>query len=137
MRWRRRPCGGPGAAWHGDLVGHSDLYRGAAFQAIDAAVVPESRINDAELLITNPPWKAVELHRIIRNLVWLRPTWLLLYSDWLFTKQAVEFQPWIRQIVTMPRVVWIEDTKSAGFDNCCWILFDADNDRPFMTSGWG
>ena len=81
----------------------------------------------------------MELHRIIRNLVLTaRPTWLLLYSDWLFTKQAVEFQPSMRQIVTMPRVeCWIEDTKSAGFDNCCWILFDADNDRPFMTSGWG
>ena len=110
------------------------VTRGSSDYDMDANVA-EASINGADLLITNPPWAISMLHPIISHLVSLRPTWLLLYSEWLFTKQAVPYQPWIRQVVTMPRVIWIDGTKNGGFDNCAWIRFETGA-SDFLVSGW-
>jgi hypothetical protein len=129
------PCAGNGALIRAlekhamvTCVGHSDYDK-------DATTLTETDINGAEMFISNPPWKAPMLHPIIDRLVPLRPTWLLLYSDWLFTRQAVKYQPWIRQVVTMPRVIWIEGSGMAGYDNCCWIRFELGASE-FLVSGW-
>ena len=114
-------------------VGSSDI-RGCA-NLVNATHLTDYHIHDADCFITNPPWRAELLHPIIENLVPLRPTWLLLYSDWLFTRQAVPYQPWIRTVVTMPRVIWISGTKNGGYANCCWVLFEK-GDWGFLRSGW-
>jgi hypothetical protein len=114
-------------------VGSSDI---AGAPPRNARELTDSDINGAEMFIENPPWAARLLHPIIDNLVPLRPTWLLLYSDWLFTRQAVPYQPWVTQIVTMPRVIWIEGSDTTGFENCCWIRFEVGA-SDFMVSGWG
>ena len=135
-----------GATYWEPCLGEGDLVRalhkhgmvtcvGASDTKVGAENLTREHIDGAELFITNPPWAAKTLHPIIRNLVPLLPTWLLLPSDWLFTRQAVEFHPWVRQIVTMPRVVWISGTSTAGFDNCCWVYFE-EGKSDFLTSGW-
>ena len=64
------------------------------------------------------------MHPLIVNLSDQRPTWLLIYSDWLLTQQARPFLPRIRDVVVIGRVEWIEGSKTSGFDNSCWVLFD-------------
>jgi len=118
-----------------DCVGHSDLYFDDA-PPKDAAHLKDSDIGDAEMCISNPPWTPKLLHPILDNLVPLRPTWLLLPSDWLFTKQAVPYHRWIRTVVTMPRVIWIPGTTMNGKDNCCWVLFEDGPDWGRFKSGW-
>ena len=85
--------------------------------------------------ITNPPWDRKVLHPIIRNLAAHRPTWLLFDADWMHTKQATEFLPWLVKVVSIGRAKWIPDSKMTGKDNCCWYLFDDNNNGPPLFYG--
>lgn len=85
--------------------------------------------------ITNPPWDRKVLHPIIRNLAAHRPTWLLFDADWMHTKRATEFLPWLVKVVSIGRVKWIPDSKMTGKDNCCWYLFDDNNNEPPLFYG--
>jgi len=90
----------------------------------DASWMLWDDLNDAEFVITNPPWERSVLHQIIERSARLKPTWLLFDSDWAFTKQAVPYLDMCRKIVTIGRVKWIEGSSNSGMDNCCWYLFD-------------
>lgn len=78
----------------------------------------------ADLIITNPPWTRQILHPMIEHFSALRPTWLLFDADWMFTKQAGPYLPWLQKIVALPRIKWIEGSKHQAKDNACWFLFD-------------
>jgi hypothetical protein len=52
-----------------------------------------------DAFITNPAWVRTTLHPLIVNSSDQRPTWLLLYSDWLFTRQAEPFRSRLRDVV--------------------------------------
>jgi len=88
-----------------------------------------------DVYITNPPWDRKALHPIIRNLAAHRPCWLLFDADWMHTKQATEFLPWLVKVVSVGRVKWIPDSKMTGKDNCCWYLFDANNTQQTQFYG--
>lgn len=89
----------------------------------------------AECFITNPPWKRPVLHELITRLGRQAPTWLLFDSDWVHTKQAAPYLPWLRKIVSVGRVKWIADSPFTGKDNCCWHLFDAWSRAPAVFIG--
>lgn len=76
-----------------------------------------------DCFITNPPWERKLLHPIIDHLKWIAPTWLLLDTDWLFTKQAAPFIPDATHVVTIGRLKWIPGSPHSGKDNCCWVRF--------------
>ena len=58
---------------------------------------------------------------MIEHLAEQTPTWLLFDADWMHTKQAMQYMPLCRKIVSVGRVKWFGDTS--GKDNCCWYLF--------------
>lgn len=115
-----------------ECVGWSELRPTQWSVPKDAATLTSGDINGAEAFIENPPWSVHLLHPILDNLLRLRPVWFLLYADWLFTRQAVPYLPYIRRVVTMPRQIWIPGTKDTGTANCCWIHFDPS----WKTMGW-
>jgi hypothetical protein len=80
-------------------------------------------VDGVDAFISNTPWRVDVLHPIIANLSSQLPAWLLLYSDWLFTKQAIPFLPRLRDVVAIGRVRWIPDSKHDGKDNACWLRF--------------
>lgn len=82
-----------------------------------------------DCVITNPPWQRDILHRMIEHFAPNVPTWLLFDADWFYTKQAQKYKPYLYKIVSVGRVKWIEDSKSVGFDNCAWYLFDSRNNH--------
>ena len=82
--------------------------------------------SEAEVIITNPPWDRSLLHPMIMHFVSLKPTWLLFDADWMHTKQARTYMPYVKAIVSIGRVKWIPDSRSTGKDNCCWYLFEKD-----------
>lgn len=88
-----------------------------------------------DCFITNPPWDRKVLHPLIAHLCQQSPTWLLFDADWMHTKQAAPFLPWLRKIVSVGRVKWIEDSPFTGKDNCCWHLFDAHSAAPALFIG--
>jgi hypothetical protein len=91
----------------------------------DASFLTKKNLNDADLIITNPPWDRTPLHQIIERCAALRPTWLLFDADWMHTKQAKPHLDICHVIVSVGRVKWEAGSASTGKDNCCWYLFDS------------
>jgi len=93
----------------------------------DARTLGILDLNNADYIITNTPWSKEMLwlmHELIVRFSDLRPTWMLTYADWMHTLHYVRFKPRVRRIVSVGRVRWIEGSKSNGYDNMCWYLFD-------------
>lgn len=84
------------------------------------------RHNNADMIITNPPWTREILHPMIERFSAMRPTWLLFDADWMHTKQAEPYLKLCHKIVSVGRVKWIPDSPHTGKDNCQWLLFDKD-----------
>lgn len=93
---------------------------------VSLANATEAKYPSADCFITNPPWDRIYLHAIIENLRNQLPTWLLFDADWMHTKQAAPYLPYCSMIVSVGRVKWIPDSKHTGKDNCCWYLFQKE-----------
>lgn len=98
---------------------HPDVERRDAFSAGAWAAMTEPSV---DWIITNPPWDRKILHPMMETFRRYAPTWLLHDANWLFTKQARPFLPYIRKIVTVGRVKWIEGTTMTGKDDAVWTL---------------
>jgi hypothetical protein len=125
------PCVGDGwLAGHLKRAGH--VLVGAFDLPDDARAKRYAEIEDGVVFVTNSPWRRDVLHPIIVNLSDQAPTWLLLDSDWVHTKQSIPYLPRLRTIVSVGRVRWIPDSPYDGKDNCAWHLFDRP--RPDRTT---
>jgi hypothetical protein len=126
------PCSGAG-----DLIGHlqsagltcvgaSDLMPLSPSWPVqkDALSLTAADVATADLIITNPPFIRPIFHAMILHFSALKPTWLLMDSDWMHTQQSVPFKPWLRAVVSVGRVRWIPGTTMDGKDNMVWLLFD-------------
>lgn len=124
------PCAGDGA-----LIRHLEEFGFRCVSAFDvnpqaggidhhdASFMTEKDLKGAEMIITNPPWDRAPLHQIIERCIELRPSWLLFDADWMHTKQASKYLKYCSDIISIGRVKWIEDSATAGKDNCCWYKF--------------
>jgi len=132
------PCAGDGAlVGHLQAAGHvcsweSDIepQRTGMFQA-DALKL----FYTGGLIITNPPWARHILHQMITAFSAQRPTWLLFDADWVHTRQAAPFLPWLRKVVSVGRVKWIPGSKMTGKDNCAWYHFDQHSEGATILVG--
>ena len=138
------PCAGDGAlvnhietlvegswcSWASDIEPQSDSIHKNHFRDLGS-----SEFLEADYIITNPPWDRKLLHPIIEHLSDLSPTWLLFDADWIHTKQSKPYQQRLKQIVSVGRVKWIPDSKMTGKDNCCWYLFDKNNEDRTVIYG--
>lgn len=97
---------------------------------IDKQDATQRLIGNIDCFVTNPPWSRPVLHELIAHLSAQAPTWLLFDADWMHTKQSAPFMPWLRKVVSVGRVKWIEDSPFTGKDNCCWYLFDQNSEAP-------
>lgn len=79
----------------------------------------------ADCIITNSPWRRDLFHPMIETFRAAKPTWLLHDANWLFTKQAGPYLPYVRKVVAVGRVKWIEDSKMTGKDDAVWSLHTA------------
>jgi hypothetical protein len=85
--------------------------------------------------ITNPPWEAFTMAGIMQHQSSFVPSWFLIYSDWMFTRQSAQLvAERCTDVVPIGRVKWFPDSKSVGFDNCCWVRMDIE--KRFPTLFW-
>jgi hypothetical protein len=104
-------CSGDGRlidhlALHGfRCTGASDIrpIRGD-IHAKDALDLTELDCEGADLIITNPPHDRPLMHALIDHLRQLRPTWLLLPADWIFTRQAGPYLAFCKVVVPIGRM---------------------------------
>jgi hypothetical protein len=131
------PCAGDGALVdHLKSVGHicvgacdiepkrGDITRGSAFAV-------KWRAKNG-LFITNPPWTREVMHPMIKHLCRQTPAWCLFDADWAHTVQSAALYPYLRKIVSVGRVQWIEGTGMSGKDNAAWYLFDGTRPQSFV-----
>lgn len=123
-------------------VGNGDLVKllvsnnqrwcvGQSDEELDARTT--QYFTEADCFITNPPWSVELLHPIIENLREQKPTWLLFYSDWMFTAQSNPYIKYCKTILPVGRLRWIPGTKDVGKDNCAWYQFvDYETDTLFV-----
>lgn len=88
---------------------------------IDALSLPN--FNQADAIITNPPWTRKILHPMILHFQRHAPTWLLFDADWAFNKGAGPYLDQCTDIVAVGRVIWIEGTTDTGKENAAWYRF--------------
>lgn len=136
------PCAGDGAlVRHLEAAGHvcaraSDIEPQADWIqrrcVLTQSLLP---LGETPTFITNPPWERKLLHPIIDRLSRFAPTWLIFDADWVHTRQAVPFMPWLHKIVSVGRVKWIPDSKMTDKDNCAWYFFDQRTEGPAVFIG--
>ena len=120
----------------GQLIGHLEKFlfecvaQGDLRDGIDARDWDAKDFNGADAAVTNPPWEAATMVDIMEHLSTFVPSWFLIYSDWLFTKQSAKLM-WDRctDIVPIGRVQWFPESKSVGYDNCCWVRMDPNKNQ--------
>lgn len=122
------PCAGNGC-----LVRHLERHGHKCLAAFDIEPQHESvsrgdalttlwDAEDGDFCVTNPPWGRHIFHPFLVHWRQQLPTWVLHDANWLFTKQAAPFLPYVRKIVTVGRVKWIEGSKMTGKDDSVWSL---------------
>jgi hypothetical protein len=116
IRTFAEPCAGAGA-----LVRHLESHGLCCVYQGDIA---DGRYGDADAIITNPPYERKALHALIGHFARIAPAWLLLETDWAFTKQAAPFMSSCSDIVSVGRLRWIEGTTMSGKQNFAWYRFD-------------
>lgn len=136
------PCAGAGdlvrhlssadrrCVWQFDIEPQADEV--ARFDALDMRLFDWG---PPDLIITNPPRDRSVLHPMITHFSAQRPTWLLFDADWMHTRQAAPFMPWLRKVVSVGRVKWIPGSKMTGKDNCAWYNFDQHREGPTVLVG--
>lgn len=124
------PCAGDGR-----LIRHLESFGMVCRGAIDIdpqadgiskgdALTYDFDVSGVDYFLSNPPWTREILHPMIDRLRNIRPTWFLFDADWAHTRQAKPYLPFIRKIVSVGRVKWIEESEHFGKDNACWYLAD-------------
>jgi hypothetical protein len=118
------PCCGDGALVR-HLEGHGlrCVYAGDIATGQDALALEQ--YGDADSIITNPPYQRPLMHALIEHFTRILPTWLLIESDWAYTKQAGPFMPSCSDIVSVGRLRWIEGTTKSSMENFAWYRLDA------------
>ncbi len=98
----------------------------------DALTLNTRDMRGADMIITNPPWTRSLLHPMVERFVTLVPeVWLLFDGDWLFTVQSGPLvERYLTDIVPLPRLKWIPDSKHTAKDNCAWFRFRDDKSGP-------
>jgi hypothetical protein len=140
VRTFAEPCSGDGSlAAHLEDAG----LRCGAFgdlndaNRLDARTWDRDDFDGIDAVITNPPWEARTMMGIMEHQSTFRPSWFLIYSDWLFTHQSSGLmKDRCTDIVPVGRVKWIEGSKSVGFDNCCWVRMWKDKDSHSPAMFW-
>jgi hypothetical protein len=92
-------------------------------------------------VITNPPYdterKRELMHALILHFMRAAPfVRLLIDYDWSATKQATPFMRHCTDVVVLPRLKWIADTKNTGKDNHAWYRFAAGHTAGPILHAW-
>jgi hypothetical protein len=116
VRTFAEPCCGDGALVnHLEAHGLRCVYQGDIADGRDALAITD--YGDADTIITNPPYTRPLMHALIEHFSRILPTWLLLESDWAYTKQAGPFMPCCSDIVSVGRLRWIAGTTMSSKEN--------------------
>lgn len=94
-----------------------------------AITINKNDIEDIDYFITNPPFKWDMFEPLTEHLISLRPTWLLIPSDYMHNKRMGSLMKRCEKVVSVGRVKWFSDSNATSTDNFCWYLFNKENTK--------
>ena len=124
VRTFAEPCCGDGAlVRHLESFGLRCAYAGEIATGQDALAIDHY---DADAIITNPPYKRPAVRNLVRHFTGLStPAWLLLRLGVASTVWAAPLLRHCSDIVVVPRLKLIADTKHSGMEDHACCKFDS------------
>ena len=98
----------------------------------NALNLTEEDVENANVIITNPPYDKPMLLPLIDHFISLKPTWLLLPSDMMHN---IYFAPYVRKcrtIISVGRLYW-QPNKVRGKSNFCWFYWPKGSTGEYAT----
>lgn len=130
------PCGGAGDLINNLKILRPDIIcsysydidpRADGIVQRSAVTITENDINGIDYFITNPPFKWDMFEPLTEHLIKLRPTWLLIPSDYMHNKRMGNLMKRCEKVVSVGRVKWFSDSNATSTDNFCWYLFTKED----------
>lgn len=103
----------------------------------DARAMTGECVEHCQMIISNPPYTWSVLKPLLDLWIGLLPTLLLLPADMMHNKRFAPYMEKCVWVKSVGRVKWIEDSKTAGMENSCWMLFDKNKDVGEPTHFYG
>ncbi len=116
--------------WASDIEPQSD-----EIVVLDALDLEEKHLEFCEAIITNPPFEWKLLKPMMERWIALRPTILLLPSDFMHNQRFAPFLSQCWKIVSIGRVKWIEGSKMTSTENFAWYFFNNNNKQQTQFYG--
>jgi hypothetical protein len=91
--------------------------------AMDAVNLTRDDMADVDAIITNPPYKWDMLQPLLDHLPTLRPTWLLMPSDYMNNVRMGPYMKRCETIIAVGRLYWLPN-KIKGVSNFAWYKFN-------------
>jgi len=126
-------------SWISDMEPLDDMLP-RANMTCDVDMVTGTDLLGCDVIVSNPPWplppnklegaeRGSPTVQIIRHLMALKPTWLLLPSDFMHNRYFEDLVPYCHKTVSVGRVSWQGNGKK-GYDNAVWYLFESSRVNP-------
>jgi len=103
--------------WESDVE-----YRGCG-KIWDAMYLSTHEVGQCDMILTNPPFSRDVLLSMIDHFISLKPTWLLLPSDYMHNKYFSPYMSKCSKVVSVGRLKWFKDSKHSSTDNFCWYYW--------------
>ena len=107
----------------------------------NALYLTKKDLRYCDYIITNPPFSWPMLQPLLEHLPTLKPTWLLLPSDFMHNKQSRPYMDKCKYIVSVGRLFFHKAGESLdikykrGTANNCWYLF-TNEPQETRFRGW-
>lgn len=139
------PCCG-----NGDLVNlllgdavckwESDLETNSGYSGIDATKLTKEDLVNCDYIITNPPFSWDLLQPLLDHFPTIKPTWLLLPSDFMHNKRSGPYMSKCTRVVSVGRLYWVLDEgvkPVKGKENYCWYFWPQNSRENAGTQFYG
>lgn len=105
--------------WESDLE-----WRGAGREK-DAMGVTKENLSGCDLILTNPPYTRSVLLPMIDHFISLKPTWLLLPSDFMHNLYFGPYMAKCSKVISIGRLCWFpkDGKRVASTDNYSWYYW--------------
>ena len=88
----------------------------------DATTLNIDDLQEADVVVSNPPYQWPMLKPLLDHLPTVKPTWLLLPADYMHNIRMGPYMKQCTTVIAIGRMYWLPN-KVKGVSNMCWYKF--------------
>ena len=88
----------------------------------DATTLNIDDLQEADVVVSNPPYQWPMLKPLLDHLPNIKPTWLLLPADYMHNIRMGPYMEKCTTVIAIGRMYWLPN-KVKGVSNMCWYRF--------------